>query len=359
VGKVLRVRSDGADEDIYLLTYVAAGGRAWLRVAARTSESPVSRLHAPPAGRGGPGARGARPSTFAGRGLSAVGSDGQRYTLGFSGGGGTWYLGRLTLSPTPPPGLDWLDITGGGQTVRADLTARTPEVTALVTHVAANRAETYLLLRAENLLSHPALAAAEAAGMASVVPALRAVGALSEVSPVPGQIAALCQRLGADGHAIAVPGELPDRWAALGGPAAPPQGVKGGLRKPPFGGSKGAEPPGKHCAAHLAGVLPSVDGVTITLAGLITRAGQGTTLFGAMRPRPDPDIRVGGPSLWLTGDDGWHTVSVSGWSTHGDGYTFQADVVPPLTPAVTEVEVRVTSPGTEARATLPLTWWKS
>ena len=129
----------------------------------------------------------------------------------------------------------------------------------------------------------------------------------------------------------------------------------------PHGGSKGAESPGQDsiAAAHLAAVVPPVDGVTVTLAGLITRVGEGTTVFGAMHPRPDPDVRVGGPSLWLTDDGGWHTVSVRGWSSNGDGFTFQADVVPPLTPAVREVEFRVTGSGAEIRAPISLTWWET
>jgi hypothetical protein len=363
VGEVLRVRADGtggdADEDIYLLAYVAAPDRAWLTVAARTSENLASRLRGAPGPARGQGSRAARPSTFAGRGMTAADNTGRRYTLGFSGGGGTWYLGRLSLHPAPPPDLEWLDVTCGGRTVRVDLTRQAPEATARITHVAASRAEAYLLQRAEILLSHPGLAAADAAAMACVVPALRAIGALPRTSPVPGQVAALLQRLGAAGEEFAAPGELPERWAGV--LAAQEARKAEASSRAPTAGSQGAEPPAKHSivAAHLAAVLPPVDGVTVTLAGLITRADEGTTVFGAMHPRPDPDIRVGGPSLWLTDDGGWHTVSVRGWSSNGDGFTFQADVVPPLTPAVRDVEFRVTGSGTEIRAPIPLTWWKT
>jgi hypothetical protein len=371
VGAVLRIPGGGqasdsttASEDIYLLAYVAVPGRAWLDVAARSSEPPTRRPASPPSGRNA-GTRKARPSTFAGGGMTATDNDGQRYTLGFSGGGGTWYLGRLTLSPAPPPTLDWLDISCGGTTVRADLRAQSPEAECHVRKPDASPGETYLLRRAEAILFRPALAATEATRLASVVPALRAVGALPPRSEVPGQVAALLKRLAVPGPAIGAPGVLPARWAAVlaarasadRDPATRGSAVTGG-------DAGGAADDHALTAAHVTAVLPAADGIAVTLTGLVTRAAGGTVIFGALEER-SPDSRwQERTSMWLADETGaWHSVTVSGWSSNARGCTFTADVVPPLTPTrattttTTTIEFYVIRPETEVRAAIPVTWW--
>ncbi|HEY1698322.1 MAG TPA: hypothetical protein VGG75_01215 [Trebonia sp.] len=383
VGAVLRTQGGGqagdsttASEDIYLLAYVAIPGRAWLDVAARTSEPPARRPASPPSGRNA-GARKARPSTFAGGGMTATDNDGQRYTLGFSGGGGTWYLGRLTLSPPPPPALEWLDISCGGRTVRADLRAQPPEAECHVRKPDATAGEAYLLRRAEAILFRPARAATEATGLASIVPALRAVGALPARSEVPGQVAALLKRLAVPGPAIAAPGGLPARWAAVlaarASAARDPatrDSAAGSSAAPGGGGDEGgAADDHALTAAHVAAVLPAADGIAVTLTGLITRAAEGTVIFGALQERPPDSALEERPpdsrwqeriSMWLADETGaWHSVTVSGWSSNARGCTFTADVVPPLTPTTTTttIEFYVTSPETEVRAAIPVTWW--
>jgi hypothetical protein len=282
--------------------------------------------------------------------MTATDNDGQRYTLGFSGGGGTWYLGRLTLSPAPPPALEWLDISCGGNTVRADLRAQSPEAECHIRKPDATPGEAYLLRRAEAILFRPALAATEATGLASIVPALRAVGALPARSEVPGQVAALLKRLAGPGPAIAAPGALPARWAAVLAARAP----------------VGAADDHALTAAHVAAVLPAADGIAITLTGLVTRAAGGTVIFGALEER-SPDTRwQERTSMWLADETGaWHSVTLSGWSSNARGCTFTADVVPPLTPptstststSTSTIEFYVTSPETEVRAAIPVTWW--
>lgn len=357
-GAVLRPRNEGAEEDVYLLSYVAVPGRAWLSVAARTTEPRVPRRPASPPSARNPRARpkGSRPSSFAGGGMTAVDDAGRRYDLSFSGGGGQWYLGRLSVIPAPPPDIAWLEVHCGGQSARLDLTAPAPDAEVTVRPLAGGPAEAYLLRRAEVLLGHAgaqagpggrpgpggpgSAAAAEVTGLASAVPALRAVGMLPGDNPVPGQLAALAERMGAPGRLIAEPGELPGRWAAVLDAAASPADTNGGAV----------------AAAHLAAVLPEADGMSVQLAGLVTLPGEGTVLFGGLRAWS----AGGGQSLWLRDDaGGWHAVSVEGWSSGGGGYTFQAAVEPPVGPDVSRVEFSVTGATAEVRAVVPLHWWTS
>lgn len=358
-GAVLRLRGDDADEDIYLLSYVAAPGRAWLSVAARTSQPRIPRQHASPQSarnpRVRPGAsRGTAPANppggaFARGGLTAVDDAGRKYDLGFSGGGGHWYLGRLTVFPAPPPGISWLEVRGGGESARLDLTAAAPAPGVTVRAAAGSAGEAYLLRRAEGLLAAPdgraGLAAAEVTGLSDAIPALRAVGMLPGDSPVPGQLAALAERLGAPGRLIAEPGELPDRWAGV-------LNASGSAAGPASSGA--ADDGGPVAAAHLSAVLPEADGAAIHLAGLVTLPGEGTVIFGGLRAWSQD----GGQSLWLRDDaGGWHAVSIRGWSSDGSGYTFQAAVVPPAGPDVSRVEFCVTGATTDVTADIPLTWW--
>ena len=369
-GAVLRLRDDGADEDVYLLSYVTTPGRAWLSVAARTTEPRIPRRHSSPPSTRNPRVRQSspKPSTFAGNGLTAVDDAGRKYNLGFSGGGGHWYLGRLSVFPAPPPGVSWLEVRSGGESARLDLTARPPATEVTVRAVARGAGEAYLLRRAEALLGFPTaqagLVAAEVTGLASAVPALRAVGMLADDSPVPGQLATLTERMGAPGRTIAEPGELPERWAGVldvgGSPADAVAGgpitmAAGGIGTMSTGGT-GADDRGPVGAAHLAAVLPEADGVAVQLAGLVTLPEAGTLIFGGLRAWSED----GGQSLWLRDDAGcWHAVSIKGWSSNGSSYTFQAAVVPPVGPDTSRVEFYVTGATTEVRAVLPLTWWTS
>jgi hypothetical protein len=366
-------REDGGDEDIYLLGLVSRPGRAWLTVAARTNERPARRPASPPSARNA-GARRPTPSTFAGGGMTAVDDAGRRYDLGFSGGGGKWYLGRLTLNPAPPADIGWLDVHCGTESVRVDMRARAAAVEVTVQPSAASRAEAYLLQRAETLLASPALVVAEAAGMADAVPALRACGALADDSPVPGQVAALHERLGAPGHKIASPGPLPERWASFLSATRSGTG-------PWTGPWTGAGPAGSGTlddadvidAARLAVTLPAGGGRTIVLAGLITGTGGVTVIFGGLYLGADraAAATAANLSMWLRDDaGGWHSASISGWSSDGsNGVSFQAVVLPPLSPATRAVEFYVAGlseagpsgagPTEEIRAAIPLEWWST
>jgi hypothetical protein len=170
---------------------------------------------------------------------------------------------------------------------------------------------------------------------------------------VPGQLAALCQRLGATGHGITVPPgeELPAPWASVIAhrDAPAPDGLP-------------------EVFAPLACVLPDVDGASFALAGLSTIAGEThlhvissgmSPLAGRFQWNWTP-----GFSWWLRDSAGnWHVGSSGEPDTYGDGmslYTFgdgmQAfwlRLTPPLA-VPGPAEIVVTGPATRARATLDL-----
>jgi hypothetical protein len=202
-----------------------------------------------------------------------------------------------------------------------------------------------------------------------VVPALRASGALAGDSPVPGQIAALCERLGAPGSTIAPPGPLPERWENFLAATARDGTESGVAAARPMSGADGID------AARVSLALPAGEGITIVLtgliSGLITGAGRTTVIFGGLYLGDGPSAASAAADLSMWARDhagGWHSVSISGWSSDGsNGVTFQAVVVPPLPPATREIEFHVagssapaeTGLSGEIRAVIPLEWWSA
>jgi len=105
--------------------------------------------------------------------------------------------------------------------------------------------------------------------------------ALSRLSPVPGQLAALCARLRASGHGITEPParDLPEPWLSM---------LSHYDR-----GKTWATPTRDGCAA-AAAVLPGLDGITLAILGLHTC--QGRTVVRA-HARYDQD-RASGTDPW-------------------------------------------------------------
>jgi hypothetical protein len=183
-------------------------------------------------------------------------------------------------------------------------------------------------------------------GLGDAVAALQACGALSPLSPVPGQLAALCATLNMSGHGIIAPPtpELPGPWLS----------VLAHYRHRRPGPDEGRD----GCAA-LAVAFPELDGIGLTLLGLHNADG-GTVLYGdalgmalAWPQRPvgaelDFPLRI-----WLRDSGGqWHATRAATDS----GTTLRLEVVPPLTPAASWIEVLAAGPSVQARVTLPLRW---
>jgi hypothetical protein len=144
----------------------------------------------------------------------------------------------LILHPDPPHDPQWLDLTTtpGEPAVRIDLnpSTRPPEgATVTVSAATASPGEHLLHAIAARLLTAPPAVSPDtrlhptapgpgpvttvADGLGDVIAALQAVGALSSLSPIPGQLAALCAHLHVSGHGITAPPahDLPEPWLSM------------------------------------------------------------------------------------------------------------------------------------------------
>ena len=170
---------------------------------------------------------------------------------------------------------------------------------------------------------------------------LAAAGAIPPDSPTPGHLAAVCQRLGAQGHGITAPAgtSIPVRWAS----------VLAGLDRGPAG-------PGPEWCAPLAAILPDVDGARFALGGLTSAAGQShlhVVATGVPLPAGGWDP---GFSWWLRSDDGaWHVGTQSHPYLRDSGQTaFRLRLTPPLSARPDTFEVVVTGPATRVSALVPV-----
>lgn len=103
--------------------------------------------------------------------------------------------------------------------------------------------------------------------------------------------------------------------------------------------------------------FPEVDQVSTALGGLITGGGT-TTLHGAFRGVPDEDY-LNGPAIWLRDDTGrWHVAEPRGW-TNGGVIVFSMEVIPPVAPTATALDILIIGRTADVHAAVPLTWWTS
>lgn len=359
ISAVLQLRDGETDMDIYLFAAISTPGLAC--VSAGVLSLPKGSL--PPRSEQRHGLPSPSPprllSGWALRGvpgdLRAVDETGRSYDLVFNGGGdGSWSTGQFNLMANPrrlPPGAGqnwtWLDIGNEEHSVRVDLTASlpSPEVTTAANGLCA--AEQFLRIRTEAVFGSgyhdigtdlPALAA--------MVPALRAVRLLPEDSPSARLVAALCRRYAVTREDVSdPPAELPTRWTDV---------LTGGQDGAGWEAGETAAPP---AAASLSVTFPETDGVAIVLSGLLT-SGQRTTMTGGLFG-PVEDGYPEGPCIWLRDDDGlWHVAKLGSWSSGGVNM-FKADVVPPLPPSTSAVDILVIGRTADMRASAPLTWWTS
>jgi hypothetical protein len=227
VGRVIRTRaSDDASDELHLLTYVQTAASARFTAVGYWGPGQAPDRHRPPPG-----------VLLAGR-LTAVDDQGTSYQFSIDGGPGrTEWSGMVALQPNPPRTIRWLDLsTFSGEPVpRIVLTppsaesAGTPQITvtpAAVSHgelLLAGIATGFLALASpEQVPLHPSSVqpgplSQAVDGLADIVAALRAAGAVSPSSRLLGQLAGLCARLGISGHGIAAPptSDLPEPWLSL------------------------------------------------------------------------------------------------------------------------------------------------
>jgi hypothetical protein len=350
VGLMIPVTADDTSGEIYLMAYAHGAGGALFSVHARVHERPFAGTAGVPEH-----AHGMQPLNN----LTAADEAGVSYALFFSGDGsdGEW-TGQLRLHPDPPPGIRWLDLAvPGGAVTRVSLGSN-PRPASTVFESTLSPGEHLLNRMAIQLLvQHPA------GRLDDVVEALIAAGVLSPLSPVLGQLAALCDELGitpapvspahaSTAHASTAPAcKLPEAWRSV---------LDYRVRI-----DDGIPSPGSGFAA-LAVAFPELDGTTLTLLGLHNHQDE-TFLHLHVRGVREPAYHYLAALpllLWLRDDTGgWHTLGGSGtwsthggWHTHGDEMTARLPVVPPLLLDSTRLEIIATGLSAQARMTVALQW---
>jgi hypothetical protein len=306
------------------------------------------------------------------RPLTAVDDHGASYQLGFRGG---HTAVELVLRPDPPPQIRWLDLIAapGEPATRIDLDPQIPAPDVTVTRNAHSPGELLLDVVAARILcsgaafpqddlEHPPAGAADlrafiADGPGDIVAALHASGALPPGSPVPGQLAGLCTRIGIPGHGItAPPADLPERWHSM---LTRPRGL------PEAGPAPGI-------AAATVAELPELDGTHITILGLhhstivglhnsTTQTIVHTLVSGVT---PEDDWTYGRvvrplPALWVRDSSGrWHATRTNGTgpSPNSGEVILWLEIVPPLDSGTAWIDVVATGRSAEVRIRLPLCW---
>ena len=343
VGQVIKIRDGDVRREVLVAAYVQSAGGARFIVA----EWPVG------------------PVTF-----TAADDRGVSYQVSWHG---EMAPRELLLRPDPPHQIRWLDLTtaAGEPATRIDLgpqnPAPAPDVTAtpdahspgeLLLDVIAARILTAVAPFAQDNPGQPAadddLRAFVGDGPGHIVAALHAAGLLPPDSPVPGQLAGLCARLGINGHGITAPpaGDLPEQWHSM------------------LTGRKPQPPPAPGILAATVVELPEQDGATIAIAGLhhgergtiMHLLATGVTLEGdwpyARGVRPLP-------VLWIRDSDGrWHATRLDGLSPWGDNganpwtdthmVTVWLKIIPPLDHGTAWIEISAAGRSAQVRATLPL-----
>jgi hypothetical protein len=315
VGLRVPVQYRGVRTETFLLSYLR--NASGVRIA----------IHSLGTGDGDPG------MWLRARGLTVSDDSGRRYSLYFLGGGagGEWD-GELWFDPVPPAGASRFDLVLPGEPARRICPGRSTTRPAItMTGTLLTPGEHYLHAIAHRLLC----GSPPNPGIGAAIDALLAAGAVAADSAVPGQLAALCQRLQfCDlGVGAAPAAELPGRWLS----------ALTGQRQ--ASASRG-------CAA-IAVALPELDGTTITLLGLHDNGEQSVLHVHATSLGPDASLM---PQLWLLDDRGhWHVTDGEGWRRASGDPTSRLTIAPPLgRPA--RVEFIAAGRSVEVRARVPLRW---
>jgi len=341
VGQVVRIRDDDVRRELLLVAYVQSADGARFTTA------------------GWP-FRPFRPFT-------AADDCGASYQIRFPG---EMRPRELPLSPDPPHQIRWLDlITAPGEpAIRIDLDPQIPAPDITVTRNAHSPGELMLDVIAARILSsaaasprdnpgQPAAANANlqafvADGPGRIVAALHAADALPPGSPVPGQLAGLCDRLGIPGHGITAPpaADLPEPWQSM---------LTSYHRREPQAG------PAPGILAATVVELPELDGAQIAILGL--HHGEARTivhmLASGVTQEDDWEYARGVrplPVLWIRDSSGrWHTTHTNGvspmWGDTREIMLWLA-IMPPLDRGTAWIDVVATGPSAEVRARLPLSW---
>jgi hypothetical protein len=370
VGLRIPYREEMLSGEVFLLSFAHTAAGAWFTMAWRAHSSfephPVF------------------PGMVPFWAFTVTDDRGRRYQLELAASDGPEWSGEVALSPRPPDDLRWLDICApGGSSVQVDATPKTPKTPKTpqtpqtfrsrpeavaepeVSPLTRSPGEYLLIMVAERLLTmapddplgrrqlgriSPGPLHTVAAGLGHVIAALEAADVLSPLSPVPGQVAAVCAGLRVSGHGIAVPParELPDPWLSL---LAHYQ-----RRKPDT-------TPGHDGYAAVAMALPELDGIRLALLGLLNADGSSWIqllargLVPSHRPGPFGLDYFLPLSFWIRDNAGrWHAGRPAGMrQTHGE-WAVKLQLVPPLARSTDAIEVLAAGRSAQVRVRLPLHW---
>jgi hypothetical protein len=344
VGRMLPFRDEFVAGELYVLSLLVTATAAQMVAIA-----PIR-----PAISGGAGYPGF-PAPFAD--VTAADDRGTAYLVDLDGGGtGTQWEGQVNITPAPPAGARWLELSVGprGPRLRIDLTTGPPAADATVQAQDSQPSEQLLEHAVQQILASaaggPGDARRQAYGLGDVIAALEAAGSLSPFSPVPGYLATICERLGVGGHGItaAPTADLPGPWLSV-------LAWYGRRHRPPV-----------HDGTAAAGVvLPDVDGARIALGGLHTRDNR-TFLHLVVDPGqaaglvPDAGpLSIWGLSCWLRDETRqWHVAVPQAWRAGaGREVTGTLQVLPPLGRDSSRVTLLASTPAGRVRAEVPLRWW--
>jgi hypothetical protein len=349
VGQLIPVRAGDVGGEIYLLSYARQVSRGLLTMIARSC---------------GPGEH--DPDVvFSFLDFTATDDQGNRYEMGLHGSGvsgpGEWIL---RLHPDPPPGLRWLDLsTGAGEpATRVDLSGPaqpTDAPEATVSTGGPGPGEHLLNSIAMRLLAATAayprqiplylagLTVGQAVdGLGDIVMALQACGAVAPSSPVPAQLAALCRQLELSGHGITTPpaDRLPEPWQNV---------IVQFMRGPRARG------PAR--SAVVAGALPEVEGIGLTILGLHDTGDRTIVFMHVSGTTGDATFELNTwPVIWIRDSGGWwHATRAGGSADEDREITMDMPVIPPLSRDTDWIEVIASGRSAQARAIMPVRWQAS
>lgn len=350
LGRTLPIRDERAPCDLHLMTLVSTPSEAAITVAQRMhwpADGSSTDLEILGAGIG--------HLPFAQ--LEAVDDRGSRYHLQFSlgdGGADTW-SGIMMLSGAPPPEASWLDLVADGtrRLIRLDLrpaqapaAASAPAGVTIEESAGVAPGEQLLAAEAEAIMASAWDPQGPAADwrLGELITVLAGAGVIAADSKTPGQLAALCERLGIAGHGIAAEpaAQLPGHWASV-------------LAQ------RDAAPAYQEIFAPLGALLPDIEGTRFALAGLTSAAGESYLDVVASGL---PERAGAGPYGWGSGFGWWLRDDTGGWHTAaghdmdlrslGEAAAFRLRLIPPLASCPDTLEVEVTGSASTLRAVVPV-----
>jgi hypothetical protein len=283
--------------------------------------------------------------------ISAVDERGGSYGAHFSGGGGAGeWDGRLHLSPAPPPGVRWLDMTlPGAPVVRLRLDALPRDLQTITEPATTHAADRFVDAQTMQLLSREPTDLDWPSDDGHPLPLIRiachllAAGVLGAGSPSLRRLAAAAPRLGTQlpaPLAAIEPADLPADWLSLLSRAGCTDGPTG--------------------AIPIAVVLPDIDGVQCVIVELVSDSESATMQIHA-RGWPEPREPFGARNehiCWSARDDigGRYVVNEGGSSYHNGEADLDLEISPPINPRARVLDIILTGTTTQVTVSVPLDW---